>query len=127
MKDTEKEFRNVVKSLLEADFRLKVQLSKTSLKLILHPDGHVPDTLTRIRVLPGVSVVGQGDKVIRSSRGGNSILVVYVKFLPEGGNTNYENVYGLCKNIKKLPGVEIVRVITVNSKRVVHKGRPIVI
>ena len=127
MENTEKEFRNLVGSLCEADFRLKVALSKTTLRLILHPDGHVPDTLTRIRVLEGVSVVGQGDKVVRSSRGGNSILIAYVKFLPENGMTNYDNIYKLCKNIKKLSGVEIVKVMTVNNKKVVHKGRPIVV
>jgi len=127
MKNTEKELRSLVGSLCEADFRLKIALSKTTLRLIIHPDGHVPDTLTRIRVLEGVSVVGQGDKVVRSTRGGNSILLVYVKFLPQDGLTNYDNIYKLCKNIKKLPGVEIVKVMTVNNKKVVHKGRPIVV
>ena len=127
MKNTEKEFRSLVGNLFEADFRLKVALSKTTLRLTLHPDGHVPDTLTRIRVLEGVSVVGQGDKVVRSTRGGNSILLVYVKFLPQDGLTNYDNIYKLCKSIKKLPGVEIVKVMSVNNKKVVHKGRPIVV
>ena len=127
MNNTEKDFRGVVRALLEADFRLKVQVSKTTMRLTLHPDGHVPDTLTRIRVLEGVSVVGQGDKVVRSTRGGSSILVVYVKFLPKDGQTNYDNIFRLCKDIKKLPGVEIVKVITVNNKRVIHNGKPIVV
>ena len=34
-----------------------------SLKLLLAPDAHVPDLLTRIRILEGVAVVGQKDKV----------------------------------------------------------------
>tara|TARA_B100000700_G_scaffold247491_2_gene276965 strand:- start:3362 stop:3745 length:384 start_codon:yes stop_codon:yes gene_type:complete len=127
MKREEEDLRSAIDLLLEADFRLKVNLAKTTLRLIMHPDGHVPDTLTRIRVLEGVSVVGQGDKVLRSTRGGNSILIVYVKFLPKDGQTNYDNIYSLCKNIKKLPGVEIVKVITVNSKRVLHNGKPIVL
>ena len=127
MENNEKDLRNLLSNLFEADFRLKTALSKTTLRLIMHPDGHVPDTLTRIRVLEGVSVVGQGDKVVRSTRGGNSILIIYVKFLPQDGMTNYENIYKLCKSIKKLPGVEIGKVLSVNNKKVVHKGRPIVI
>ena len=127
MKSEEEDLRSAIDLLLEADFRLKIALSKTTLRITMHPDGHVPDTLTRIRVLEGVSVVGQGDKVLRSSRGGNSILVVYVKFLPKDGQTNYDNIYRLCKNIKKLPGVEIVKVNTVNNKRVIHNGKPIVV
>lgn len=127
MENTEKEFRKLVGNLCEADFRLKIALSKTTLRLTLHPDGHVPDTLTRIRVLEGVSVVAQGDKVIRNLHGGNSILVIYIKFLPQDGLTNYANIYKLCKNIKKLPGVEIVKVMSVNNKKVVHIGKPIVI
>jgi len=91
MKTNENALRSVVRSILEADFRLKHQLSKATLRLTMHPDGHVPDTLTRIRVLSGVSVVGQGDKVIRREKGA-SILVVYVKFLPNPELSEYENI-----------------------------------
>jgi len=126
MKNTDKELRGLVRSLLEADFRLKTALSKMTLKLILHQDGHVPDTLTRIRVLKSVSVVGQGDKVERH-RKGRSILVIYIKFLPDIELKEYDNVYGLCEEIKRLPGVEIVKVISVNNKKVVYRGKPIVI
>lgn len=126
MKNTEPELRKVVGALLEADFRLKTELSKTTIKLILHPEGHVPDTLTRIRVLEGVSVVGQGDRVDRHY-GGNASLEVYIKFLPDTGMSNYQNLLSLCKKIKKLPGMEIVRVISFNNRRVIHQGKPIVI
>ena len=126
MKNTDKELRGLVRSLLEADFRLKSALSRMTLKLILHPDGHVPDTLTRIRVIEGVSVVGQGDKVERHKRG-RSILVIYIKFLPDSDMKEYDNIHSLCEKIKRLPGVEIVRVISINNKKVIYKGKPIVI
>ena len=126
MKNTDKDLRGLVRSLLEADFRLKSALSRMTLKLILHPDGHVPDTLTRIRVIEGVSVVGQGDKVERHKRG-RSILVIYIKFLPDSDMKEYDNIHSLCEKIKRLPGVEIVRVISINNKKVIYKGKPIVI
>jgi hypothetical protein len=126
MKNIDEYLKRLIRVLLEVDLRLKISLSKATFKLILHPDGHVPDTLTRIRVIKGVSVVGQGSKVERHPKG-NSILVVYVKFLPDSRLSEYENVYELSKKIKKLPGIEIVRVISINNRRVIHKGKPIVI
>jgi hypothetical protein len=86
---------------------------------------HVPDTLTRIRVLPTVSVVGQIDRVVRNPTG-STTLQVYVKFLPAGGEV-YDNVKRLAELIKKLPDMEIVKVLAVDDQSVLYKGRPIVI
>jgi len=66
----------------EDKFRLDKELETTEMRLIMEPGSHVPDTLTRIRVLPTVSVVGQKDKVFRSSDTGKVILDIYIKFLP---------------------------------------------
>ncbi len=126
MKENVSEFRKVVRALVEADFRLKQPLWRTTLRLVMHPDGHVPDTLTRIRVLEGVSVVGQGDKVERHHKG-RSILIIYIKFLPDSELGEYENIENLAKRCKALPGVEIVKVLTLNNNKVVHEGRPIVV
>tara|TARA_R110000824_G_scaffold385203_1_gene579386 strand:+ start:311 stop:586 length:276 start_codon:yes stop_codon:yes gene_type:complete len=88
-------------------------------------DAHVPDTMTRIRVLPTVAVVGQRDKVQRTEAQ-NSVLDVYVKFLPTSGSL-IKNLMSLGKMIKGLPGVKIVRVISVNNRKVQRNGKPIVI
>ena len=82
--------REYVGLLLEQDAtRLKKDLINVTMKLIMTKDSHVPDTLTRIRVLPSVAVVGQDNPVDRS--GGTTKLEIYVKFLPTAENSNLED------------------------------------
>ena len=106
-------------------YRLNRDLEKVSLRLVMDMGAHVPDTLTRIRVLPTVAVVGQKEKVQRTESQ-NTVLDIYVKFLPTSGG-EYKNLTSLSKLIKALPGVKIVRVLSLNNNKVFHKGKPIVI
>ena len=105
--------------------RLTKQIVNVAMRLTIHPDAHVPDTLTRIRVLPTVAVVGQKDRVKRTEKGYTS-LDVYVKYLPvsKGG---YKSIVSLSKLVKGIPGVKIVTVISVGGKLVTYKGNPIVL
>ena len=124
------ELRSIIKSIItEATLgppsKLDQTLMHVDLKLTMKKGAHVPDTLTRIRVLPTVSVVGQIDRVLRSPTG-STTLQCYVKFLPSDGDV-YDNVKRLAKLIKKLPDMEIVKVITVDDQAVLYKGRPIVV
>ena len=109
----------------ESDTRLKKELVKTSLRLVMEHDAHVPDTLTRIRILPSVAVVGQKKPVNRTEKG-SVYLEVYVKFLPTTTDT-HKALLSLSKLIKMLPGIKIVRVISVGGKIVVFKNRPIIV
>jgi len=88
-------------------------------------NAHVPDTLTRVRVLPTVSVVGQKEPVQRTPKG-KTMLEIYVKYLPRSGS-DYKNLLSLSKLIKRLPGVKMVRVLTMDGRRVTFKGKPIVV
>tara|TARA_Y100000310_G_C20319035_1_gene639839 strand:- start:300 stop:575 length:276 start_codon:yes stop_codon:yes gene_type:complete len=88
-------------------------------------DAHVPDTLTRIRALPMVTVVGQKEPVNRTAKG-NTILETYIKFLPTTGN-NYRNLLSIAKLVKGLPGIKIVRVISLEGRPILYKGQPIVV
>ena len=128
MSEEEAKIRKSIGILLEQsnpNLRLDQELIKVTCRLIMDLDSHVPDTLTRIRVLPTVSVVGQVEPVDRGSKG-NTILEVYVKFLPSSTNT-LKNLRSLGKMIKGLPGIKIVRMLTVGGRGVMYKGRPIVI
>jgi hypothetical protein len=111
--------------LLESPLRLKKELMNVTMRLICDHDTHVPDTLTRIRVLPTVAVVGQKEKVQRSDVGA-TLLDIYVKFLPKTGGI-YSNLKLLGKMIKGLPGIQIVKFFTVGGKTVTIKGKPIVL
>ena len=110
----------------EDKFRLDKDLETTSLRLIMEPGSHVPDTLTRIRVLPSVSVVGQKDKVYRSSESGKVILDIYVKFLPASKSVR-KNLLSLGRMIKSFPGVSMIKVISYDDRSTSYKGKPIVI
>ena len=121
--------RSTIRKLLEEaeeGHRLKRDLLKCTLRLVLEEDTHVPDTLTRIRILPLVSVVGQRVIVIRPQHA-NAVLVLYVKFLPRENMTTYQNLKTLASMIKGLPGVKIVSVLSIDGKIVTHQGEKIVI
>ena len=115
----------VAEAALGPDSKLDQTLMHVDLRLTMKKGAHVPDTLTRIRVLPTVSVVGQTDKVLRNPTGATT-LQCYVKFLPSDGDV-YENVKRLAGLIKKLPDMEIVKVLKVDDQAVLYKGRPIVV
>ena len=118
--------KEYVNLLLEADTsRLKHEQMKIGCHLIMDPDVHVPDTLTRIRALATVTVVGQQKPVNRTSMG-NTILDVYVKFLPSSASV-YKNLTSIGKLIRSLPGIRIVKVVSVGGRPVLYKGENIVI
>lgn len=102
--------------------RLDKSLANINCVLKLNREVHVPDTLTRIRVLPTVSVVGQKSPVNRTESG--ATVEVYVKFLPNSSDT-YKNISSISKLIKSLPGVQLVKVLSLGGKKVSYKGKPI--
>ena len=110
---------------LREDRHLASRMLKVEMSVIMSLDAHVPDMMTLIRVLPSVAVVGQTDRVERSTSAG-TVADIYVKFLPVPG-TVYFNISKLCKSIKALPGVEIVKVSKLGGRPVVFKGQIIVI
>ena len=127
MKREENILRASIQKILEqVAHRLNKELVKTSLRLTLEPGTHVPDTLTRIRVLPSISVVGQREKVIRHDKS-DAVLIVYVKFLPQEGGEIYKNLKSLGGMIKSLPGVKIVTVLSIDGNPVTHNGERIII
>jgi len=109
----------------ESDTRLKREQMKITCKLIMQQDAHVPDSLTRIRALPMVTVVGQKEPVNRTGKG-NTVLEVYVKFLPSSDGP-YKNLLSIAKLVKALPGIKIVRVLSVEGRPVLYKGQPIIV
>ncbi len=118
--------REYVSLLVEQSVtRLEREQIKITCRLIMERDAHVPDTLTRIRALPMVTVVGQKEPVNRTAKG-NTILETYIKFLPTTGN-NYRNLLSIAKLVKGLPGIKIVRVISLEGRPILYKGQPIVV
>ena len=116
-----------VKQLLLQEYEeTRLDKSLTNINCILRLDSntHVPDTLTRIRVLPTVSVVGQRSPVDRNESGAS--VEVYVKFLPNSSET-YKNILSISKLIKSLPGVNLVKVVSLGGRPITFKGNPIIV
>ena len=91
----------------------------------MEKDAHVPDTLTKIRALSGITVVGQKSPVDRNEKG-STVLEIYIKFLPSKEN-QYKNLTSIARLVKSLPGVKIVRILTVGGREVLYKNKPIVV
>ena len=114
-----------IEKLSETLYKLDKKLTSCILTLKLERETHVPDLMTRIRILPGVSVVAQKDKVSRFFDG-DAQLQINVKFLAESEEM-LKNIYFIGKKIKKLPGVKSVAVDVFDKRKVTFKGRKIVL
>ena len=123
----EESLEEIVDNLILLEYeetRLDKSLVNINCILKISKDTHVPDTLTRVRVLPTVSVVGQKSPVERTES--SATVEIYVKFLPNSSET-YKNILSISKLIKALPGVEIVKVLSLGGKKVSYKGKPIIV
>ena len=108
----------------ESLYKLERKITTTTLVLKLEEETHVPDLMTRIRILPSVAVVAQVNKVARYADG-DAMLDISIKYLP-GTPEIYRSIKKLSNMIKKLPGVKTVTVQQYNKKRILLRGKKIV-
>lgn len=116
--------KNNTDLFVESLHKLKNKIAKTVVTLRLERDTHVPDLMTRIRILPSVAVVGQKEKVDRFMDG-DSRLAISVKFLPKSSQV-YVSLKELCTMIKRLPGVLSITVETYDKRKVTLRGQKII-
>ena len=113
-----------IKIMLESLYKLEKKVSSSTLTLRLENETHVPDLMTRIRILPTVAVVAQADRVARFADG-DAMLTISIKFLPKTSEI-YSSVKKLSGMIKNLPGVKSITVEKYNKKRVTLRGNKII-
>jgi hypothetical protein len=113
-----------IKIMLESLYKLEKKVSSSTLTLRLENETHVPDLMTRIRILPTVAVVAQADRVARFADG-DAMLTISIKFLPKTSEI-YSSVKKLSGMIKNLPGVKSIIVEKYNKKRVTLRGNKII-
>ena len=110
--------------IIESLYRLEKKLSSTVLSLKLERETHVPDLMTRIRILPGVAVVAQKDKVARFFDG-DAQLSISIKYLAASDDI-FDSIAKIAKMIKNLPGVKSISVDTHNKRKITKDGKRIV-
>tara|TARA_R110002060_G_scaffold1412_2_gene2825 strand:+ start:1034 stop:1405 length:372 start_codon:yes stop_codon:yes gene_type:complete len=115
---------NTEKLVLESLYKLERKLDKTILSLKLERETHVPDLMTRIRILPTVAVVGQQAKV-RRFFDGDAQLFISVKYMPNSTDI-MKSVESLSKMIKTLPGVKSVAVLMHNKNKITKDGKKLI-
>ena len=109
---------------VESLHKLKNKISQTVVTLRLERDTHVPDLMTRVRILPSVAVVGQKEKVDRFMDG-DARLAISVKFLPKSSQV-YSSLKELCTMIKRLPGVISITVDAYDKRKITMRGEKII-
>ena len=109
---------------MESTYKLERKLSSSVVTLKLENQTHVPDLATRIRILPGVAVVGQKTKVARFMDG-DALLTLSIKYLPQTDEI-FRSLKDISLLIKKLPGVKSVTVETFNKRKITLKGSKII-
>jgi hypothetical protein len=110
--------------MLESLYKLEKKITNVSLTLKLETDTHVPDLMTRIRILPSVAVVAQLDKVARFMDG-DAMLTISIKYLPKSSEI-YASVKKLSMMIKRLPGVKSITVDTFDKRKLTLRGEKII-
>ena len=110
-----------IEIMLESLYKLEKKVSSTTLTLKLESETHVPDLMTRIRILPTVAVVAQADKVARFMDG-DAMLTITIKFLPKTSEI-HSSIKKLSSMIKNLPGVKSITVEKYNKKKVTLRGK----
>ena len=116
--------KNNTDLFVESLHKLKNKIATTVVTLRLERETHVPDLMTRIRILPSVAVVGQKEKVDRFMDG-DARLAISVKFLPKSSQV-YVSLKELCTMIKRLPGVLSITVETYDKRKVTLRGQKII-
>ena len=110
----------------QSEYRLDKEVLNVIFRLSMEEEAHVPDTMTRIRALHSVTVVGQKSKVLRPRVAkGKSYIDIYIKFLPMGGSLE-KNLRLLGEKVKSLPGVISLKVMSVNGRDFLLDGKPLV-
>ena len=110
--------------MLESLYKLEKKVTSVSLTLRLESDTHVPDLMTRIRILPSVAVVAQLDKVSRFMDG-DAMLIISIKYLPKSSEI-YASVKKLSMMIKRLPGVKTIAIDTFDKRKLTLRGKKII-
>lgn len=110
--------------MLESLYKLEKKITNVSLTLKLETDTHVPDLMTRIRILPSVAVVAQLDKVARFMDG-DAMLNISIKYLPKSSEI-YASVKKLSMMIKRLPGVKTITIDTFDKRKLTLRGQKII-
>ncbi len=113
-----------IEVMLESLYKLEKKVTSVAMTLKLESDTHVPDLMTRIRILPSVAVVAQSDKVARFMDG-DAQLAISIKYLPKSTEI-YASIKKLAAMIKRLPGVKSIVIDTYDKKKVTLRGNKIV-
>ncbi len=113
-----------IEVILESLYKLERKITSTTLTLKLENETHVPDLMTRIRILPSVAVVAQTDRVARFMDG-DAMLTISIKYLPRTSEI-YSSVKKLSTMIKNLPGVKSITVDKYNKKIIKIRGQKII-
>jgi len=109
---------------VESLYKLQRKIETAVVTLRLERETHVPDLMTRIRILPSIAVVGQKTKVDRFADG-DARLQISIKYLPRSGEI-YKSLKHLSSMVKKLPGVLSVTIDEYKKRKVTSRGKKIV-
>ena len=110
--------------IIESLYRMEKKLNKCILTLKLERETHVPDLMTRIRILESVAVVAQKDKVARFFDG-DAQLQISCKYLSKHDDV-FKSLKQIGHAIKKLPGVKSVAVDSFDKNKITLHGRKVV-
>jgi hypothetical protein len=105
--------------------KLKQQLVKVGAEITVESKVHIADMLTKIRALEGFVIVNSKEKIERPETGAEFSFIVSIKYLPDGTDV-YRMLEEMGSELKKVPGLKMVKFNSAGERRIVKDGSPIV-
>jgi hypothetical protein len=102
----------VTSDIMTVEVRLRVATSTKE-----NPDSPtVPDIMTNIRIIKGVSIVRQ-TVPIKRIQAGRDILELEIKYMPTTSDMK-QSIVALGKEVRSVPGVEIVKITKIGGRTI---------
>jgi hypothetical protein len=105
--------------------KLQHQLVKVGAEITVESKVHIADMLTKIRALTGFVIVNSKEKIERPEQSSEFSFIVSIKYLPEGSDV-YSMLEEMGAELKKIPGLKMVKFNSAGERRIVKDGGPIV-
>jgi len=105
--------------------KLTHPLVKVGASITVGAKVHIADMLTKIRALPGFVIVSSKEKIERPEYGTEFSFNASIKYLPNGADV-YKMLEEMGQELKKIPGVNLVKFTSAGDRKIIKDGKPIV-
>lgn len=114
--ETLRHIREFTRLVLESVSNEDLSLVSVVLLFRKGQEPDIPDVMTEIRIMPGVAIVRQTDPSMISPTGRDAVVLDIKFYSGDKEKGLLGAIQDLAKAIKRIPGIDIVRVYKINGR-----------